>query len=144
MKLQALRTHDNPYVTLPQNSPADTGVMLVDAPQPHGYYTPWSESRCSGLLPVSRRHVKSELIAAMEDDTIGMEDMFLIFEVTDDLGIDREQVSVPLGKEDPGAVRLLDTGEVEIVVPVSVPLKDWTETLRAELVSLGLDTNEEE
>ncbi len=83
-------------------------------------------------------------MAAMEDDTIGMEDMFLIFEVTDDLGIDREQVSVPLGKEDPGVVRLLETGEVEIVVPVSVPLEDWAETLRAELVSLGLDTGEEE
>ena len=51
---------------------------------------------------------------------------------------------MPLGKEDPGVVHLLETGEVEIVVPVSVPLGEWTETLRAELVSLGLDTGEEE
>ena len=80
----------------------------------------------------------------MEDDTIGMEDMFLIFEVTDDLGIDREMVSVPLGKEDPGAVRLLDNGEVEIVVPASIPLEQWTDTLRAELVALGLEVDEEE
>ncbi len=80
----------------------------------------------------------------MEDDTIGMEDMFAIFEVTDALGIDREQVSVPLGKEDPGAVRLLDTGEVEIVAPASVPIQNWADTLRAELVSLGLQADEEE
>ncbi|MDE2860699.1 MAG: hypothetical protein OYI31_07340 [Chloroflexota bacterium] len=80
----------------------------------------------------------------MENDTIGMEDMFLIFEVTDALGIDREMVSVPLGKEDPGAVRLLDTGEVEIVVPATVPLEDWTDTLKAELVALGLEFDEEE
>ena len=80
----------------------------------------------------------------MEDDTIGMEDMFLIFEVTDALGIDREMVSVPLGKEDPGVVRLLDTGEVEIVVPASVPLEEWTDTLKAELIALGLEFDEEE
>ena len=80
----------------------------------------------------------------MTDDTIGMKDMNLIFGVTDALGIDREQVSVPLGKEDPGAVRLLDTGEVEIVVPATVPLEDWVDNLQAELVSLGLQVDEEE
>ena len=80
----------------------------------------------------------------MADDTIGMKDMNLIFGVTDALGIDREQISVPLGKEDPGAVRLLDTGEVEIVVPATVPLEDWVDNLQAELVSLGLQVDEEE
>ena len=79
----------------------------------------------------------------MEDDTIGMEDMFLIFEVTDALGIDREMVSVPLGKEDPGSVQLLSTGEVEIVVPASIPLEQWTDTLKAELVALGFENEEE-
>ena len=80
----------------------------------------------------------------MDDDTIGMEDMYAIFEVTDALGIDRELVSVPLGKEDPGAVRLLETGEVEIVAPASVPVESWADTLRAELVSLGLQVDEDE
>ena len=79
----------------------------------------------------------------MTENIIGMRDMGLIFEVTDDLGIDREAISVPLGKEDPGAVRQLPTGEVEIVVPESVPLEDWLATLRAELEKLGYGPGQE-
>ena len=59
----------------------------------------------------------------MVEGIIGMDDMGLIFQVTDAMGIDRESISVPLGKEDPGAVRKLPSGEVEIVVPESVPLE---------------------
>ena len=55
------------------------------------------------------------------DDIIGMKDMEAIFSVTDALGIDREQVSVPLGKEDPGQVTCAPSGDVEIVVPLSIP-----------------------
>ena len=51
------------------------------------------------------------------EDIIGMKDMEAIFSVTDALGIDREQVSVPLGKEDPGQVTCAPSGDVEIVVP---------------------------
>ena len=40
----------------------------------------------------------------MVESIIGMRDMGLIFEITDAMGIDRESISVPLGKEDPGAV----------------------------------------
>ena len=49
--------------------------------------------------------------------------MGLIFQVTDAMGIDRESISVPLGKEDPGAVRKLPTGEVEIVVPETMHIR---------------------
>ena len=63
--------------------------------------------------------------------------MGLIFEVTDAMGIDRESVSVPLGKEDPGEVRLMPGGEIEIVVPESVPIEEWASTLRHELEGLG-------
>ncbi|CAI8056343.1 hypothetical protein GBAR_LOCUS30697 [Geodia barretti] len=73
---------------------------------------------------------------------IGMEDMGLIFEVTDAMGIDRESISVPLGKEDPGAVRLLSNGEIEIVVPESTSTEEWVATLRVELEKLGFEMEE--
>jgi hypothetical protein len=80
----------------------------------------------------------------MVESIIGMDDMGLIFQVTDAMGIDRESISVPLGKEDPGAVRKLPTGEVEIVVPESVPLEDWLATLQAGLEELGYEMEEEQ
>ena len=80
----------------------------------------------------------------MVEGIIGMYDMGLIFEVTDGMGIDRESISVPLGKEDPGTVRKLPTGEVEIVVPESVPLEDWLATLQAYLEELGYEMEEEQ
>ena len=78
----------------------------------------------------------------MVEGMIGMEDMGLIFEVTDAMGIDRESISVPLGKEDPGAVRLLSNGEIEIVVPESAPAEEWVATLRVELEKLGFEMEE--
>ena len=78
------------------------------------------------------------------DDIIGMKDMEAIFSVTDALGIDREQVSVPLGKEDPGQVTCAPSGDVEIVVPLSVPIGDWLETLRSGLTDLGFTEQEDE
>ena len=78
----------------------------------------------------------------MVEGIIGMEDMGLIFEVTDALGIDRENISVPLEKEDPGAVRMLSNGEIEIVVPESVPPEEWVTRLREELESLGFKMEE--
>ena len=78
----------------------------------------------------------------MLDDIIGMHDMGLIFQVTDAMGIDRESISVPLGKEDPGAVKRLPTGEVEIVVPKSLLLVDWLATLQLELEKLGFDVED--
>ena len=79
----------------------------------------------------------------MVESTIGMRDMGLIFEITDAMGIDRESISVPLGKEDPGAVRKLPSGEIEIVVPESTPLEDWLATLQAELEKLGYELEQE-
>ena len=79
----------------------------------------------------------------MAENIIGMRDMGLIFEVTDAMGIDRESISVPLGKEDPGDVRKLPTGDIEIVVPESIPLEDWLATLQAELEKLGYELEQE-
>ena len=79
----------------------------------------------------------------MVEGIIGMHDMGLIFEVTDAMGIDRESISVPLGKEDPGTVQKLPTGDIEIVVPESVPLEDWLPTLQQELEKLGYEMEQE-
>ncbi len=79
------------------------------------------------------------------EDIITMEDMRLVFGVTDALGIDRERMSVSLEKRDPGQVQRLPLGELEITLPLSVPLGQWLPTLRAKLEALGFqDVAEEE
>lgn len=78
----------------------------------------------------------------MLDDIIGMYEMGLIFGVTDPLGVDREKLTVPLGKEGRGSVQRLPTGEVEIVVPAEIPLEEWLDTLRDELQKLGFEPEE--
>ena len=78
------------------------------------------------------------------DDIIGMKDMEAIFSVTDALGVDREQLSVPLGKEDPGQVTSSPSGEVEIIVPLSIPIDDWLETLKSGLMELGFTEQEDD
>lgn len=78
----------------------------------------------------------------MREEIIGMRDMGAIFSVTDEYGVDREEISVPLGKEDPGVVRRLATGEVEIVVPLSLDIEDWLTVLRDGLEKLGFSATQ--
>ena len=78
----------------------------------------------------------------MTGDIISMYDMGVIFDVTDSMGIDRESVSVELGKEDPGNVRKVGADVIEIVVPLSVSIEEWAKTLNAELENLGFSTQE--
>ena len=73
----------------------------------------------------------------MTEDMIGMEDMGAIFEVTDDLEIDRETIRVELTKEDPGSVVRNPDGTIGIVVPLSTPLESWLPKLKSELLKLG-------
>ena len=73
----------------------------------------------------------------MADDIIGMDDMMAVYEVTDRFGIDRESISVPLEKEGVGAVSRQFTGEVDITVPLTIPVREWLPTLQDELVRLG-------
>ena len=79
----------------------------------------------------------------MSEDIIGMREMGAIFTVTDEYGVDREEISVALRKEDPGAVRRLPTGEVEIVVPLSMAIEDWLGTLRNGLEEIGFTAMED-
>jgi hypothetical protein len=80
----------------------------------------------------------------MAGDIIGMADMIAIFGITDGLGVDRERISVPLEKADPGGVTRLSSGEIEIVVPLSGPTQEWLDTLRARLEDLGFTPVDED
>jgi len=70
-----------------------------------------------------------------------MSDMGFVFEVTDSMGIDRENVSVPLGKSGSGCVQIMPDSTVEIVIPESIPMEEWQETLKTNLESLGYTTD---
>ena len=64
---------------------------------------------------------------------ITMDDMAVVFSVTDDFAIHRESVSVELAREDPGAIDISERGTVEITLPVSQSPNDFAATIRSEL-----------
>ena len=68
---------------------------------------------------------------------ITMEDMAVVFQVTDEFGIHRESVSVELAREDPGSVAVNDRGTVEITLPASQPTADFAAIIRTELETRG-------
>ena len=61
-----------------------------------------------------------------------------IFEVTDRLGIHREQIVIPLAPRHPGRVRRMPTGKIEIVVESEGRFEDWVGGLEAELRRVGV------
>ena len=77
----------------------------------------------------------------MDDVIISMEDMAAVYEVSDDLGIDRESINVELAKEDPGGWRKGDGGMMkrevfEITLPLSTSLDEFLPRLREGLEGL--------
>jgi hypothetical protein len=75
------------------------------------------------------------------DEIITMEDMEAVYEVTDELGIDRESLNVELGKEDPGSWAKGDGGMMKreviaITLPLTTPLAEWLPTLKTGLQEL--------
>ena len=66
-------------------------------------------------------------------EAVTLREIERIFEITDRLGIHREQLVIPLGPRHPGRVRRLPTGKIEIVVEREGELQDWLPTLEAEL-----------
>ena len=71
---------------------------------------------------------------------ITMEDMAVVFSITDDFGIHRESVSVELAREDPGEIAV-NGGRVEITLPASREPADFATTIRAELEANGFAHN---
>jgi hypothetical protein len=80
----------------------------------------------------------------MSRGIIGMKEMAQIFAVTDDLGIHRERVTVPLEKEGHGGVRRAADGKIEVVVPTKIELMAWISTLKGQLESLGIVQQDKE
>ena len=71
---------------------------------------------------------------------IEQSDMDAVFQVTDELGIHREAITVPLARHDPGGVKDNGRGQLTITVPESVPAEEWARTtLREELALLGYE-----
>ena len=71
---------------------------------------------------------------------ISQNDMDAVFTVTDDLGIHRESITVPIAKRDPGEVKDLGSGQLRITVPESIPADEWAQsTLKDELAKLGYE-----
>lgn len=68
---------------------------------------------------------------------MGMKDMDAILSVTDALGIHRESVTIPLRRKDPGEVRSMAGGMLQIVAPETGEIDAWLPVLRAELEKLG-------
>jgi hypothetical protein len=71
------------------------------------------------------------------DEIITMDDMALVYDMTDDLGIDREHLRVELTKEDPGQFAVTKNGYVEITLPATKPLAEWLAGIKPELERTG-------
>jgi hypothetical protein len=64
-------------------------------------------------------------------DVVTMKEIDAIFEVTDGLGIHRENLVIPLGPSMPGRVRRLPSGKLEITVDAERPIEEWVKELPA-------------
>jgi hypothetical protein len=62
-------------------------------------------------------------------EVVTMKEIDAIFVVTDELGIHREQLVIPLGPATPGRVRRLPSGKLEITVEASRPIGEWLREL---------------
>lgn len=56
-----------------------------------------------------------------------------ILDLTDTLGINREWVEIPLSPENPGIVRKLPNGKLEIIVDADQPFDTWLGTLEQQI-----------
>ena len=78
----------------------------------------------------------------MPDEIISMADMNAIFLVTDQMGIHRESVRVELAKEDPGSIGNGPGGIIEITVPETGAIQEFTARLQSELEAMGYEFQE--
>ena len=71
-------------------------------------------------------------------EAVTLREIQRIFEVTDRLGIHREQLVIPLAPRHPGRVRRMPAGKIEIVVESEGSFEDFVGGLEAELRRVGL------
>jgi hypothetical protein len=67
--------------------------------------------------------------APMPLEVVSFKQISRILEITDSLGLNREWVEIPLSPENPGIVRRLPNGKLEIVVDAEQPFEDWLGSL---------------
>ena len=79
----------------------------------------------------------------MPEGIIDMQDMDATFSVTDPLGIHRELVRVELTKEDPGAIGRDANGLIQITVPETGDIREFTQLLQAESTGMGYEPVED-
>jgi len=73
-----------------------------------------------------------------------MKDMMSLYEITDQFGIDRELIEVPLEKDGDGAINILDNNRLQIIIPSNISIDRWLITLENTLIQLGFCVVEEE
>jgi hypothetical protein len=66
-------------------------------------------------------------------EAVTLREIHRIFEVTDRLGIHREQLVIPLGPRHPGRVRRMPNGKLEIVVEKDGEFEVWLAALEDEI-----------
>jgi hypothetical protein len=66
-------------------------------------------------------------------EAVTLREIHRIFEITDRLGIHREQLVIPLGPRHPGRVRRMPNGKLEIVVEKDGDFEEWLATLEGEI-----------
>lgn len=69
---------------------------------------------------------------------ITMAEMNRIFAVTDELGLSREALVVPLEPVGEGEVRKMAGGKIWIAIPETIPLEEWLPALKERLLELGV------
>jgi hypothetical protein len=66
-------------------------------------------------------------------EAVTLREIQAIFEITDRLGIHREQLVIPLGPRHPGRVRRMPNGKLEIVVEKDGEFQAWLAGLESEI-----------
>jgi hypothetical protein len=66
-------------------------------------------------------------------ETVTFQQISNILDVTDALGLDRECVEIPLSPEQPGMVRRLPNGKLEIIVDADQPFDQWLGMLATQI-----------
>ncbi len=64
-----------------------------------------------------------------------------VLEVTDQLGLSREAVEIPLSPASPGCVRQLANGKLEVVVDADVPFEQWLTSLPQQINTVLSDSS---
>lgn len=69
-------------------------------------------------------------------EAVSFQQITRILALTDEMEISREAVEIPLTPGNPGVVRRLPNGKLEIVVDANTPFEEWMKSLEGEIQAL--------